>query len=639
MAYVAIAGIIPQYEDFANWWLKAYEQGTTTPKLMANDSVPTTTFAKLELDSEGFPNTTGDARLIPFIDGSYDLWLFETEAAADANDTSAPAFQVADNIENAEPTSSVSTKLNPDTAAIMTADTSFSSADVGVSVPTTKEFSTGNGGGGTYDIISGTGTANGFDIIAHDTENISFVLRKSSIMYIEQYGAAKSASDNAAAIQFAIDDAGDTSSPITILSALAETYIIDSAFLSWTTSGKKTFAMKFGARSANTTFKAGSNLAAATKPSALSGVYGPSLILDYTPIMLLDNSSRVHMEGLLFDGDGEDVYGIYQNENFFCTFKDVRVTGCNKRPWTKIRCQSNQYFGCEHFLNGQGTTPEATVLDYDCSALTYISFVTERNGTDRFNYEHFQPNNKGGITFIEPWFEAGSTEQFATLGFMSFGGRKPRIIGGYQSFGTRATTEDVVDLKAASDTLSTDNITMTTDACQDHDLDLNDISVPTMNMNVASDVKGGRIHGFFDAAKVVNNAAESNGNSFEPNTFADGSAYNSVSSGFRVSKVATTGGQPIGTTDYIALFTDNLINMFGNANNKLLLNSGILEMHSNLAMRILPGGSATIEPNSGDNVIMTFASGGTLRLDSIPTSSAGLSAGEVWNDSGTLKIV
>ena len=43
MAFVAIAGTIPQYEDFPNWWMQAYEQGTTTKKVMANDSIPTTT--------------------------------------------------------------------------------------------------------------------------------------------------------------------------------------------------------------------------------------------------------------------------------------------------------------------------------------------------------------------------------------------------------------------------------------------------------------------------------------------------------------------------------------------------------------------------------------------------------------------
>ena len=97
MAYAQISNIIPQYENYPNYWLKAYEQGTTTPKVMATDSTGTTTAAKFELNANGFPITSGSALVIPYIDGAYDLWLFPTEAEADANDTGS-AIQVADNI-------------------------------------------------------------------------------------------------------------------------------------------------------------------------------------------------------------------------------------------------------------------------------------------------------------------------------------------------------------------------------------------------------------------------------------------------------------------------------------------------------------------------------------------------------------
>jgi len=97
MAYVAIAGIAPQYENYANWWLKAYEQGTTTPLAMSLDALGSVTVAKLELDSFGFINTTGSARVIPYVSEAYDLWLIPTEAEADSN-TLTNAVQVADNI-------------------------------------------------------------------------------------------------------------------------------------------------------------------------------------------------------------------------------------------------------------------------------------------------------------------------------------------------------------------------------------------------------------------------------------------------------------------------------------------------------------------------------------------------------------
>lgn len=114
MAFAPIALTIPQYDDLslANWWLKAYEQGTTTPLAMATDATGGTTAARYQLDSEGFPITAGNARLIPFIDGQYDLWCFPTAAEADANDTT-NAIQFADNL-NADPLSNPSTE--PDAA-------------------------------------------------------------------------------------------------------------------------------------------------------------------------------------------------------------------------------------------------------------------------------------------------------------------------------------------------------------------------------------------------------------------------------------------------------------------------------------------------------------------------------------------
>ena len=41
------------YEDYAGYWLKFYEQGTTTPITMAIDSTGSPTVAKAELSSGG----------------------------------------------------------------------------------------------------------------------------------------------------------------------------------------------------------------------------------------------------------------------------------------------------------------------------------------------------------------------------------------------------------------------------------------------------------------------------------------------------------------------------------------------------------------------------------------------------------
>ncbi len=98
MSYLPIARTLPQY-DQTNWYIKAYTQGTTTPISIATDQTGGTTYAKVPLDSLGFPvtNLVGGSYFIPHIDRAYDLWLFPTAADADANDTTG-AIQLADNI-------------------------------------------------------------------------------------------------------------------------------------------------------------------------------------------------------------------------------------------------------------------------------------------------------------------------------------------------------------------------------------------------------------------------------------------------------------------------------------------------------------------------------------------------------------
>lgn len=100
MAFAPIAFTAPNYRDYKNHWIKAYQPGTTTPKTMALNSDATVIVIKAQLNKDGFIVSAGDALVIPYINGDYDLWLFPTETEADANDTSG-ALRLADNL-NAE---------------------------------------------------------------------------------------------------------------------------------------------------------------------------------------------------------------------------------------------------------------------------------------------------------------------------------------------------------------------------------------------------------------------------------------------------------------------------------------------------------------------------------------------------------
>jgi len=94
MAYNPIAAVSPQFRDQRGYYLKGYENGTTTPIAMAINVSGTTLLAKAEINEDGFIITPGQAIFIPYFEGSYDLYLFPTEADADNNDT-ANAIRIA----------------------------------------------------------------------------------------------------------------------------------------------------------------------------------------------------------------------------------------------------------------------------------------------------------------------------------------------------------------------------------------------------------------------------------------------------------------------------------------------------------------------------------------------------------------
>lgn len=107
MSYSPIAFIAPQYEQL-NYWLKGYEQGTTTDLSMATDATGGTLLARAEVGNDGYIKTVGGAKFIPHFNADYDLYLFPTAAEADADDTT-NAIQVADNISPSVDTASMST--------------------------------------------------------------------------------------------------------------------------------------------------------------------------------------------------------------------------------------------------------------------------------------------------------------------------------------------------------------------------------------------------------------------------------------------------------------------------------------------------------------------------------------------------
>lgn len=87
------------------------------------------------------------------------------------------------------------------------ADTVAMTADVNAAagmVYQTAEYVVGGGeeGGGTYDVIAGTGTVNGLDRKAHDTKSLTFVLRVRGVIRAKAFGVrADDSTDDLAAWQ------------------------------------------------------------------------------------------------------------------------------------------------------------------------------------------------------------------------------------------------------------------------------------------------------------------------------------------------------------------------------------------------------------------------------------------------------
>ena len=184
MAFLAAVYLSVTYESYPNYWLKCFVQGTTTPINMATDSTGGTLLAKAEVSAGGtvpigYFKTAGDVIIQPYLDVAYDAWLFPTEAEADANDTS-NAVQIANNVD-------LSTVLDGvvfdfDTTALMLA----APLEVGVSTRT-KEFRTGDGGGGDYFIETG-GSSNGFDRLLMVNGNVAVLQYAGGNIDIRQFG-------------------------------------------------------------------------------------------------------------------------------------------------------------------------------------------------------------------------------------------------------------------------------------------------------------------------------------------------------------------------------------------------------------------------------------------------------------------
>lgn len=192
MAFAPVAFFSDPLEDYAGFFLKFFEQGTTTPIVMATTAAGTPTVAKAEISSGGtvpigFIKTAGDVIFIPYVDEAYDAYLFPTEAEADANNTT-NAIQVADDVFFLQDfANAVGVSRSFDTVAAMVAATDLS---VGNIVETSGYISEGDGGDNRYKVVAAsTGTDDAGSFIDLNTLQAKGLFPR-AILTFEQFGAA-----------------------------------------------------------------------------------------------------------------------------------------------------------------------------------------------------------------------------------------------------------------------------------------------------------------------------------------------------------------------------------------------------------------------------------------------------------------
>jgi len=175
--------------------LKAFLPGSTTNTSIFIDANGGSPQATITANAEGKWEVSGN-EILPYIDRKHKWGIFANASDATAN---SPFYMGPfDNVDRV----AVGTETNTTTATTTTM-TAILGLAVGANVKT-AEFSTGNGGGGTYDVVLTSGvTTNTFDIIVGVADAlISFVLRVDSELDVKQLGVVgDGTTDNSDGIQ------------------------------------------------------------------------------------------------------------------------------------------------------------------------------------------------------------------------------------------------------------------------------------------------------------------------------------------------------------------------------------------------------------------------------------------------------
>ena len=356
-------------------------------------------------------------------------------------------------------------------------------------------------------------------------------------------------------------------------------------------------------------------------PTITASTYAP--VLAFPP--MLYNKTSIQwwsIEGIQFDGNNKDCYGIYLNENFYGSMENVYVLNTNKRPYTNIRGQSISHRDVVFYLCGDG------VLSYDNTNFKFDNCGFERLG-GLWSYDQRQPAafNKGGVKIDDCWFEDAAGNAPAD-GFLRMAGRRCNVdahMVHYQA----ATTERALELIATGATRSIDGITMESNACSEGYFHINNTFGDMLTI-CGTGTYGNNIGGYLKNTKIADSGSANNFNVMA----SMATPIQHVTGAFQVRNPASGTTVPIGATDYVMHCDYNggspFIRMFGNVLNKIALVSGILEFGSNLSMRMKAGGDIEVQPKATKHIYFYDAAG----TSSYSTGHVVLGTYHLWVNSG-----
>lgn len=344
------------------------------------------------------------------------------------------------------------------------------------------------------------------------------------------------------------------------------------------------------------------------------------------------------LENIQIDGNNEDVIGICHYGAYYGIMKKVTIFRCLEKSYVGIRTQAINYDQVVSYTSGEW-------LFFNWSVLNFTGCGFERSKNTEWTMDMRQPIgfNKGSSVFNSCWFETESGDN-PTSGHLRIAGRGNVITSSLMTHTELTSPRDMLRLQERGDVRNYAGIDMTSSECDYGHFNITIASNPGQVLRKSI--------GAFSNNNIVDNwrnvdVIDVNG---ENNSLINLNVGNLSDQAYRHFQVRrtydpVTWNEPLNyvmSVETAELASDGKegIRFFGTNTNKLIANSGIMELHSNLSMRLIAiNGEVLLKPSSGRSVKMQFSGNGTLNIGGVPTSTVGLRTGDLWSDGGTLKIV